>query len=223
MSSSKLPDDEMRALPSPDAKELSELYLLEHDLNHSVQALRILIEVYEKRKGPAEVEIIRLALYRDAIVQFVACFDGTAPLFLKVPQVYPSDPNAQSYFDSLKALRDTFAAHRGGPARQCVVGVVAGPTGPLGVGHMKINFHVPEELELKHTHDFMFKARRHVRTRIDAMLSHVTADAMAMTREAILSLPGAHGYSVPAAEMRLSRDRLTRRRRHAAAKDSTGG
>jgi hypothetical protein len=212
-------DDEMRLLSTPQAKDLGELRLLADDLGHGVHALRILVEVYVEREFTPAERVIRLSLYRDALVQFVACFDGSTPLFLKVSEVYAGDPNAQSYFDSLKALRDTFAAYRHGPSRQCAVGVVASAQGPLGTGYISVRFDVPELEELKHTHDFILKTRRHVLQRVTELDKHVTADAMAMTREQILALPGAHGYNVQTHEMRLSRERFARER---ARKDRMG-
>lgn len=164
----------------------------------------------------SDVEIvIRLALYRDALVQFVACFDGSAPLFLAVPSVYPGDPNAQSFFESLKALRNNFAAHRHGAARQCVMGVVADASGPIGVGKIAIHVVVPEIVELRHILAFVWKARRHVQERAEMLNVVVTQQGMAMSRENILLLPGAHGYNMRPEDMRLSRERLARQRAHA--------
>jgi hypothetical protein len=40
-----------------------------------------------ERKFSEAENITRLALYRDAPVQFVGCFDGSALLFLSVPDV----------------------------------------------------------------------------------------------------------------------------------------
>jgi hypothetical protein len=208
----ELTDDEMRLLPSSEARALAELHLLHDDLAHAVQAIRLLVDLFGAREFTEAEQTIRLSLYRDALVQFTACFDGTTPLFLRVPDVYPGDPNAPSYFESLKALRDTFAAHRGGPSRQCAVGVIAGPSGPLGIGHLKVRLHVPELLELKYTHDFILKAKKHVQQRRDDLEKHVRIAAMAMSKEEILALPGAHGYNVLPNEMRLGRERFVRKR-----------
>lgn len=207
-----LPDDEMRLLSSPEAEELGELYLLQKDLDHCVKAFRLLVEIYGEREFSEAENLIRLALYRDAIVQFIACFDGSAPLFLKVPDVYPGDENAQSYFNSLKDIRDGYAAHRHGPSRQCAVGVVAGLSGTFATGRLLILRHVPPIADLKHHHDFALKARLHVDARIASLERTVTTAAMAMSREQILALPGAHGYNVREGEARLARRRFLSRR-----------
>jgi hypothetical protein len=210
-------DDEMRLLPGPEAKELAELHLLHHDLDHAVKAIRLLVDAFGEREFTEAEQIMRLGLYRDAVVQFVACFDGSAPLFLQVADIYSDDANASSSFHYLKTLRDTFAAHRNGPARQCAVGVIPGPTGPRGTGHLKMVLHVPDSNQLKHTHDFISKARQHVLQRLEILDQQLRAAAMAMSREEILALPSASTRNANPKEMRLSRERFGRTFRPSSA------
>lgn len=209
---SAVPDDEMRLLGTPEAKELAELHLLRHDLDHCVKAFRLLVELYGEREFTEAENLTRLALYRDALVQFIACFDGSAPLFLKVPDVYPGDDNAQSYFNSLKDVRDSYAAHRHGPSRQCAIGVIAGPSGPLGTGNLMMVRHVPPLFDLKHHHDFAWKARRHVEARMEVLNQVVSTAAMSMSRDQILALPSAQGYDIRDGEVRLGRQRFVSKR-----------
>lgn len=192
----------MRLLSTPEARELGELNLMEADLQHVVHALKILIEQFGGRDNfNAGEEVIRLSLYRDAVLQIVSCFDGSgsAALYLKISEVYVGDPNAASYLESLRAIRGSFVAHRAGAARQGIVGLIASEEKVIGTASLSVRYHVPALTDLKHMHDFALKAGRHVIGRKTKLDEHVGEFVMAMPIEEAHKLPEA-GIRAPLVE-----------------------
>src|ERR1700704_3372810 len=59
------------------------------------------LKLFCRFSGPkftAEEETVRLSLWRDALVQFVACFDRTAPYHLRAEDIYHDGNKGLSYF-----------------------------------------------------------------------------------------------------------------------------
>jgi hypothetical protein len=82
----------------------------------------------------------------------------------------------------------------------------------MGIGRMMARVHVPTLIELKHTHAFVWKAWQHSSKRAADVEAEVTERAMAMSRDQILALPGAHLYNVRPEEMRSGRESFARKR-----------
>jgi hypothetical protein len=73
MSESKTP---IRELNSPLARELAELELLLYDIESAFHQITLWRGQFAPRGSmPREEKALSLALFRDAIVQFVGCFD----------------------------------------------------------------------------------------------------------------------------------------------------
>jgi hypothetical protein len=128
-------DGQPGKLTSPLALEYAERALQHHDINHAIEAIRIWSSPLPGL-SEAAARVVRTSLFRDAIVQFVGCFDKSDKQYRLVREdVFPRTGSAEEYFQWLLALRDTFAAHRFGPLRQAVTGasVVGGAGGAVSV------------------------------------------------------------------------------------------
>jgi hypothetical protein len=112
----------LKELKFAEAKELAELLLLQHDVQASIAAMEIWGAKYAEKELSGEDTIIAAALFRDAIVQFMGCFDTSAQFKLRQDVVYAGVDGGPEYFQWLKDIRDAYAAHKFGRLRQAVVG-----------------------------------------------------------------------------------------------------
>src|SRR5689334_22406386 len=101
----------LKALDSALAKEYAENLILQQDIQNSLEAMRIWHEKYASATEP-ESRIIAQSLFRDAIVQFVGCFDKTSHYPLSVEAIYRHDPNGMASFQWFKDVRDAYAGHK---------------------------------------------------------------------------------------------------------------
>lgn len=116
-----------RELATRDALELGEWNLILHDLETALGNIEVLMTVYNGPDMPKRDHVIAEALYRDAVVQFVGCFDDDPrKCKLSKGEVYRDVPNGLDAMKYLQDLRDTFAAHNFGPMRQCYLIVMPG-------------------------------------------------------------------------------------------------
>jgi hypothetical protein len=83
----------LKRLDTPEAKELAEYYLLQHDMHTSIAAMRLWHEKYAEKDRQTEEGLIGQSLFRDAIVQIAGCFDPTAKIRLSAEKIYGHDPN----------------------------------------------------------------------------------------------------------------------------------
>jgi hypothetical protein len=128
----------LKALNTPLAKEYAENLLLQADMRRSLDAM----ECWERRfAGASDLEdrLIGASLFRDAIVQFVGCFDKSAQFPLSAEAIYGADPSGLASFQWFKDTRDAYAGHKFGAQRQCVVGVVV-KNSQRGFGHLVANY-----------------------------------------------------------------------------------
>jgi hypothetical protein len=129
-------DNVLKRLDTPLAKELAESYILQHDMKTSIRILQIWQEKFAEKATGSEERLIGQSLFRDAIVQFVGCFDKTASFPLSAEAIYGHDPNGLASFQWFKDMRDCYAAHKFGAQRQCVVGVIHKDDGTIGIGQI---------------------------------------------------------------------------------------
>jgi hypothetical protein len=113
-----------RQFSSPQAVALTEAYLVASDLRKSLSNMKALIDHYPADDADTEERIIAEALFRDAIVQFAGCVGDAAPLINenRAAKGKGEDIDAIHY---LQDFRDSYAAHRFGPLKQCVIAVIA--------------------------------------------------------------------------------------------------
>jgi hypothetical protein len=112
----------IRELNSPLARELAEIELLSHDVETAFYEIELWRSNPPRASMTREERAVSISLFRDAIVQFIGCFDKTAEFSLRKEDIY-KEPDELEFFQWLQDLRDAFAAHKFGPYRQCVAGV----------------------------------------------------------------------------------------------------
>jgi hypothetical protein len=122
----------LRKLNTPLAHEVAEHVLLQEDMKSSLDAMRLWSEKYAERLPGTEEGIIGKSLFRDAIIQFVGCFDKSAKYPLSPDDVY-GPTNNLPLFEWFKNMRDAYAAHKFGAQRQCIAGVMQHPQHGLGI------------------------------------------------------------------------------------------
>jgi hypothetical protein len=204
---------EMKELATPDAKELAEMFLLQQDLASSFQAMKLWHERYWRKENPTpEDTLIANSLFRDAILQFIGCFDRTAQYRLSVQDVYKSTQGATEYFSWLQDIRDAYIAHKFGPDRQCAVGVFSDSKGTvISIGHFVSVYAGPSE-GARDLIEFIAIAGRYLNSRIEDLHAQVLAAAKAMSKEDLNALPIARAYGVGPNDTRMSREKFKRSR-----------
>jgi hypothetical protein len=109
------PAGTLKALDTPLAKEYAENLLLQSDMRDSLAAM----ECWERRFASStdpEDKLIGASLFRDAIIQFVGCFDKTAQFPLSAQDIYGHDPDGLSsfqWFKNTRGIGHLFAKYRG--------------------------------------------------------------------------------------------------------------
>lgn len=121
------------SLESKAADALGETLLLVTDIESSAKRLRFFIDLLSSVSETTSGEIAG-ALFRDAVVQFVECFDfrsqneteliNTHKFCLRT---YGLSDEERALMDTLKVMRDGWISHRSGPFRQFTVGVAFHP------------------------------------------------------------------------------------------------
>ena len=201
----------LRLIESPTATELEEMQLILHDLQQASRAMKLWAKNYAPKEGEMddETQLIFISMARDAIVQFVGCFDSTAKIKLSAAEVFAHIENGVSFFNSLKDIRDSYAAHRFGPMRQCVAGIIAADDGKIvGAGHlMQQGFPMDGE----HVGPFLIMIReagKFTAKRCSELADKLKAEASTLTAEALLALPVARTTAPSSEQIRMSREKF---------------
>jgi hypothetical protein len=203
-------DPTLKEVKTPLARELAELVLLEADIKASRDAFRLWFSKYAGRKDEltAEEALISLSLFRDSIILFVGCFDSTAPVALSALELYPAAANI-SYFQWLKDIRDSYAAHKFGPFRQCITGVMVDGEGIVIRSGYTIRLYAGVVAEAKDDIISLINvAGRYLEKRIFALSKQLTEYGMAMSADDLNSLQIAKTHDVEPHEVRKSRSKF---------------
>jgi hypothetical protein len=209
----------LREVGSPTAIELGETLILLQDTRQSFAAMKLWFRKYvpEGDTEPAgEDELIADALFRDAIVQFVGNFDRSAKHPLVAEVVFNTIEGGAEYIGWLTDIRDSYAAHKFGTLRQCVVGVIVDTKGVLlGDGHLSLRGY-PFGKEEEQLLGAISVVGRHLEAKVKDLRAKLLAEARAMPPEELLGLPNARTYAAASGEIRMSRQKLKNLRRQAA-------
>ena len=127
----------MRRLDTRTGRLFAEWQLLLHDLESCREVVLLWQAKSQEEKTPTN-KVLVASLGRDAVVQFMACFDEATEVRLDANELYapPRTCGGIEYFRWLSTLRDTWIAHRHGVSRQIYTAIfVAEDTGTVhGVG-----------------------------------------------------------------------------------------
>ena len=185
---------DMKEISTPAASELAEYILLQSDIKAALSMMTLYFEKYAGKKDlPEQERYLVLSIYRDAITNFIGCFSpakGTTGVYLDADVVYASAKNGLSYFKWLKDIRDSYAAHRFGPYRQCVVGIVPNAgNAVIGTGNLQMIYSGPVPDGKGDMLSFISVAAKYVDAKIRELGAVVLEEARQLTPEQIAALP----------------------------------
>lgn len=207
-----MPDTPIKALNSALAKEYAEALLVQHDMRLSLEAMKLWAEKYASVDGD-EARIIGGSLFRDAIIQFVGCFDKGAQFHLSAEDIYGLYDRGLESFQWFKDTRDAYAAHRFGAQRQCVIGVVIdSATGGRSLTQHMAVYRGQTKQDGAQLVGFMRTAEKHLNSLIEAFAAKVIEATLAMSPDEIAKLEDGAFHGLGQNEARLSRHGLQRAR-----------
>jgi hypothetical protein len=198
----------LKALDNALAKEYAEYLILQQDMRTSLETMKLWHGKYASATEP-EDQIIAKSLFRDAIVQFVGCFDKTSKYPLSAEAIYGHDPNGMSSFQWFKDVRDAYVGHKFGAWRQCVVGVIE-RDGQRGVGHIRATFRGQKKEDGDQLRGFMQTAAAYLDANVDRLHEAVKKNVEAMKPDEIASLNDASARTLKMPEARFTRADLNR-------------
>jgi hypothetical protein len=201
---------ELRALETPLAQELAEMLLLQVDMKHSLSAMTLWKEKYAS-SNDEEARIIATSLFRDAITQFVGCFDTTAKFRLSAEEIYGHDPNGLSSFQWFKDVRDAYTSHKFGAFRQCVVGVaLKAATEEVGIGQLQAIYRGQNKEDGDQLIGFVQTASNVLDAKVEQLRQQVLKYIEGLNSEEIAKLKPASARTLKMEEARFTRGDLTR-------------
>lgn len=207
----------LRELDLPVAIELAETLLIQHDLRNSLATLRLWsqrISATTASDAPdAEANIVLGSLFRDGLVRLIGCFEKSSHP-LRLDEVYPNaNDGAADYFKWLRDIRNSFAAHRYGAARRCVVGALVDPDkGYLGHGYLSAIYAGPASVGHSDLLRFVAVALKFADAKAARLAEQVDAEARAVPMEELLKAPVARLHGLDPEDMKKSRGDMRRDR-----------
>jgi hypothetical protein len=202
-------DGTLKALETPLAKQYAENLLLQKDMKDSLAAMEVWQRRFASSADPEE-RLIGASLFRDAIVQFVGCFDKTAVFPLSAEAIYGHDPNGMTSFQWFKDTRDAFAGHKFGAQRQCKVGVVLNTEGEKGIGHLLANYRGQQKEDGDQLRAFMQTAANHLDAHVEALRKRLADEIQKLSADEIAALKEASARTLKMSEARFTRADLLR-------------
>jgi hypothetical protein len=173
-------DGTLMALASPLAREYAENLLLQNDMHGSLATMEVWQRKFASSKD-LEERLIGASLFRDAIVQFVECFDTTAQFPLSAQDIYGHDPEGVRSFQWFKDTMDAYASHKFGAQRQCVVGVILKADGQRGIGHLAATYRGQNKEDGDQLRGFMQTAADFLDGRTEQLLLRLIDEVQKMT------------------------------------------
>lgn len=201
-------DAPLKALDTALTKEYAENLILQQDMHTSLETMKLWHEKYASATDP-EARIIGKSLFRDAIVQFVGCFDKTAQYPLSAEAIYGHDPDGMSSFQWFKDVRDAYAGHKFGAWRQCVVGVIE-RDGQRGVGHILAAFRGQQKEDGDQLRGFMQTAAAYLDANVERLRKAVMTSVESLKPNEIAALNEATARTLKMPEARFTRADLNR-------------
>lgn len=193
-----------KELKGAKAELMAELALIHNDLTACTRQLRLLRDEITVDAGAVEETVIRDALFRDSINLFVGCFEKRG---LDVETVFGSDDGGVEFFRWAKDVRDSYAAHRFGPARQAVAAVFVDPNTGLavGVGPFHMQWTAPDGETLDQLLRAVAIAGRYAAQRGSDLNDELLGETTAMTAADLAALPPARLHVPGSEELRMGR------------------
>lgn len=212
-------------LTGPTAALLCELLLVESDLNFSLSAMALWEETYAEKRDDPDGKTVALALFRDAIIQFVGCFGDEDKGKLSREAVYGQSPDDLATFDWMKDLRDSFCAHSHGSFRRCEVFALLETVQPglasfAGVGHWRAIWDGPNHAQP--LLELMTPAMDPLQDRIRATRAQLENEFLAMGPKELSSLRKSKVVLAKPDEVRLTRKQMRGGKGRSTGREPTG-
>jgi hypothetical protein len=194
--------EHLKALATPEADYLAELYLIKGDLDAAHATLSLYFDRFTPdRQLSGGEQVISSSLFRDGIILYCACFSTSDPNKLNPEAVYGHLEGWKDYCQKLLDMRNAFAAHNFGPMRQHKIVVIAleigGKLVPAGFNQVFLRFagwipgEGPKLLQyIDVARDYLQKQIEEAERPILKMLETITSDELA-------ALPDAEGFLTP--------------------------
>jgi hypothetical protein len=202
-------DSMVKEFDSPTTTALAEMILLRADLQITQATMTLLIEKYSGDYAEGtDNYIIASSLYRDAIVRFMSCFEK-GRFNLERDLIYPTNAaGPHAFFDYLKDIRDSSAAHRFGANRQCIVGPAVHPDQALAIAHLVGTIGPPNKKGLSDIRELMRPALNFALAEEKRLTELLFAEASKLSLDQIKHLPVAHIIEVDASRTRETRKEI---------------
>jgi hypothetical protein len=153
--------------------------------------------------------LISLSLFRDAIVQFIGCFDKSAKAHLDAYQISDDNGRGLKFFEWMKDIRDSYAAHKFGPLRQCITGVQIDEKGnivqPLYSHQI---YSGPARDSRKELLNIVYRAGIHTQSKVNSLVSQLEEYARGLDKKELLALKAARLREVEPHQFRSSREKF---------------
>ena len=206
-----------KRLTSPSAIEFAEMHLIRECLDEAGRAFKLYFKLLADKAAIKESDnTVRLALFRDGLVQIMACF-STNPTkrsnFLIPSEAFAGIEGWQEFYKWMRDYRDAFAAHNFGVKRQSeAIGIFNSDTNEfLGVGHFTM-MSQGEDLGAEHSiRLFWSAAARHVKTRIADLEAVLIEEAKKLSPPEIAALEPARLVVPGNQDIRTSREKYRKR------------
>lgn len=200
-----------KEMPGEKAIEMAEVALINNDLNTCTRLMRTIRERYLDDNLTDQDQDIKLALFRDAVNLYVSAFVGTG-YKLDKGKVYADVEGGVGFFQWVLDVRNSYAAHTFGPARQCVAAIFTDPqTGKaVNVEPLRMEWDIVnnETTKLLGTaSEIAAKYSVHLGKKLN---SEVLAQAETMTAEEIAALPRAQLHVPAPDELKMERHAFRR-------------
>lgn len=193
-----------KSLRSALARRYSEMSLLKIDLELSAKALR-LWDDHRQTEPSGDVAVLRLALFRDAVVQFIACFSPPGE-HLNAKEVFGALDGGMEYYNWLRSIRDTYAAHRFGPLRQTIAAAIHSDVYEvIDIGALVMVYHGPSDEGAEDLHQFFEIACKAAREKQIELGAALLAESTKLSREQVEALQPAELTPVPNELIRMVR------------------
>lgn len=204
-----------RRLNHPETEALEEAYLIQHDIRGCIDAIQIWYCDYASIPDPDRKQnAIGGALFRDAIVQFISCFDNSNKKYrLDESELYGDDPAKMAGFKWMLDVRNAYAAHRHGAFRQCCILAFRDIEKDLsGLGPLVNFYRWPEPSGYAGMLHLMSIALQHIDAKVQRLHDKLFAVVKALTKEEFEAMPVAKGYVLPGGDEAMTRRDLQRAR-----------
>lgn len=215
----------LKALTGQLVHDVEEMHIIKDDLDNCWRNLTLYYEQYfDVETNPEDSRfVIKTSLFRDAVTLFCACFsiNPAERIKLVANEIYGHlDEGWKSYYQYIRDLRDSYAAHNFGPVRQCQVFAIMEWNDAkdrvrfVGTGHRIPRFAGLPKGEKDRLLAFIGLARDAIVARLNSAREELDAQLLKIGPDALFQYPDLEDPEYPKSnEVRIPRDRFLKSRK----------